>query len=231
MARRALTLLELLLALSLLLALGALVLPVAVQSLGERAFESNTEIIRDQLLLACAHAGAANRPVEVFYDPDPPRIEARYFQVDVAQDRSPKYRRAPRGAVQARWDTVDAGPARELEPELASDTADPIVESWAENPLPAGFSLTGQPPGPAGAPAATAAPRDTQPRPMRLAIFMPDGSALLCRPVWIGDEHGRQAKLTINPWTGLGSLERLAAGDETGLGAAKEKDLPEGNQP
>lgn len=56
MNRRGVTLLELLLAIALLLALGAIVLPPLFVRLNERAFESSAEIVRNQLLLARAHA-------------------------------------------------------------------------------------------------------------------------------------------------------------------------------
>ncbi len=213
MARRALTLLELLLALSLLLAIWALVLPVALESLRERAFEANAENVRNQLLLARAHAGASGRPVEIAYEPSPPRIEARYFQVDVADDAASDLDREP-------------GPA--------PVPIDPIVEGWADTVLPEGFTISAAQSGPApkvGLTAADAA-EDAPSGPLRLAVFMPDGSALMSRPVWLGDVHGRQAKLTINPWTGLSSQERSAAGEvaETAPAAAEEPP-PEDDRP
>ena len=211
MARRALTLLELLLALSLLLALGAIALPVAMDSLRERTFEASSDILRNQLLLARAHAGASGRPVEVLYEAGPPRVVARYFRAEMPQEMPQEQRderkRAPRRAEE-----------RNLVPFSAAENGtrfpqDAIVEGWAENPLPLGLWIAGEPPGNAGAPQAAAA-AEPEPRPLRLALFMPEGSALLCRRVWIGDEHGRQAKLVINPWTGLASIERLPAGGE-----------------
>ena len=48
-------------------------------------------------------------------------------------------------------------------------------------------------------------------RPIRLALFMPDGSAVLAEPVWIRDEHGRRGRLAVNHWTGLPSFERREA--------------------
>jgi type II secretory pathway pseudopilin PulG len=236
MARRALTLLELLLALSLLLAIWALVLPVALESLRERAFEANAETIHNQLLLARAHAGATGRPVEISYEPSPSRIEARYFQVDVAGDRSVDAGTAPSRAASPRRDVESAG-ALDRKPEPAPTTGpiDPIVESWADTLLPEGFTISAAPadqaPTGGSAAAAATAPSGT----LRLAIFMPDGSALLSRPVWVGDAHGRQAKLTINPWTGLSSQERSAASEVAGAGtvtdAAAAEPPPEDDTP
>ncbi len=49
---------------------------------------------------------------------------------------------------------------------------------------------------------------------LRLAVYMPDGSAPIVQPVWISDEHGRRGKIEINSWTGLPSFERVV-GDDT----------------
>ena len=44
---------------------------------------------------------------------------------------------------------------------------------------------------------------------LRLAVYMPDGSALLVQSVWIRDDHGRRGKIEVNPWTGLPSFDRV----------------------
>ncbi len=85
MNRRGLTLIELLLAIGLVLIVGALVLPTVFTGLRERSFESAAEVVRNQLLLARAHAQVTRRPVEVLYANLPPRrpgVRARYFLVD-----------------------------------------------------------------------------------------------------------------------------------------------------
>jgi len=176
MKRRALTLIELLLAIGLLLVVGGIVLPAVFTGLRERAFESTAEVIRNQLLLARAHSQATRRPVEVLYDDRPPRaarVAARYFPVDQQQQ-------------------VDLV----------------IVEGWADRGLPGGVRLT-DPQGDQS--------EDDEPRALRLAVYMPDGSALLARPVWILDDHGRRGRLQVNPWTGLPSFERIFGGDESTL--------------
>ena len=92
MNRRSLTLLELLLAIGLLLAMAALVFPTVLKGFGERAFESSAEVARNQLLLARAHAQAAGQPVEVTYYSPPSRVEARLFQAGlrgIEQGQSP----------------------------------------------------------------------------------------------------------------------------------------------
>ena len=83
MNRRGVTLLELLLAIALLLAVGGLVLPALFDRLTERAFESSAEIVRSQLLLARAHAQATGEPIEVLFATDPPRVAARRFDASL----------------------------------------------------------------------------------------------------------------------------------------------------
>ncbi len=197
MKRRALTLIELLLAIGLLLVLGGIVLPAVLTGLRERAFESTAEIIRNQLLLARAHSQATRRPVEVLYVDRPPRsarVGARYFPVQNAETR-------------------------------ADDQQQPvdlvIVEGWADRGLPDGLRLT-DPQGDQS--------EDDEPRVLRLAVYMPDGSALLARPVWILDDHGRRGRLQVNPWTGLPSFERIFGGDESALDEPPD-DEPQDDEP
>ena len=79
-----------------------------------------------------------------------------------------------------------------------------IVEGWADRALAAGIMIADR-----------SAIDDDEPRLLRLAVYMPDGSALLSRTVWISDDHGRRGTLSVNPWTGLPSFERIF-GSETG---------------
>ena len=79
MNRRGFTLLELLIVIGLVLGLGALVWPAMTKFQQERIFDSTVEIVRDQLMLARAHAQATGKPVEVIYLSQPPRVEARMF--------------------------------------------------------------------------------------------------------------------------------------------------------
>ena len=54
---------------------------------------------------------------------------------------------------------------------------------------------------------------------IRLAVFMPDGSALMGRVMWLSDEHGRVGRIFVNAFTGLPGFERqedMADVGETG---------------
>lgn len=213
MNRRSLTLLELLLAIGLLLAMAALVFPTVVKGFGERAFESSAEIARNQLLLARAHAQAAGQPVEVTYYSPPSRVEARLFRAGLRDIEQGQYRQAVGSADDGLNDELLFGD-EESDPEAL------IPEGWASRHLADGVWITDRPPGRAsgfdeGEIAAVEGDRQPPdglsepPRRIRLAVFLPDGSALLGEPAWIGDADGRLGKLQVNPWTGLPSFQRL----------------------
>ncbi len=220
MNRRGVTLLELLVVIGLLLALGSLVFPSVLAQFHERAFESSVEVVRNQLLLARAHAQATGEPVEVFYRAVPPSVEARRFPI-VGRDLAPAQpaRRTP---------AVADGEALDLAPPDEDESAEAelmIGEGWAFRELARRVWIADQPPSSLeadlpgalvatdvegwnwdGAPAGRRGERGAEPAWIRLAVFLPDGSALLGDPVWIGDEDGRIRKLLVNPWTGLPSL-------------------------
>jgi type II secretory pathway pseudopilin PulG len=216
MNRRGVTLLELLLAIALLLAVGGLVLPAMFDRLTERAFESSAEIVRSQLLLARAHAQTTGEPIEVLFEGDPPRVAARRFDAALA-------------ALDPRAGAADAPGPRGSDDEplevLSMDDGEApdalrIREPWADRLLADGVWIAdrggisdGEPAGlevEAGPDAAGGVfDQDDAPRTIRLALFMPDGSAVLAEPVWVRDDHGRRGKLTVNQWTGLPSFERV----------------------
>ena len=60
---------------------------------------------------------------------------------------------------------------------------------------------------------------------LRLAVYMPDGSAPLVQTVWIRDDHGRSGRIEVNPWTGLPSFERVTSA------RADDGDLPRAEDP
>jgi len=233
MNRRGVTLLELLLAIALLLALGGLVLPALFDRLTERAFESSAEIVRSQLLLARAHAQVTGEPIEVLFEIDPPRVAARRFDVGLS-DLEPAG-----GAPGAENLTDEPFEVTSLDDEDAPETLR-IPEPWAERVLADGVwiadrsGLAEEESGGFGTAGVRAAgddqieiKGDQTLRTIRLALFMPDGSAVLAEPVWIRDEHGRRGRLTVNHWTGLPSFERVM---EVVQGAEEEEERPEPDQ-
>ncbi len=204
MNRRGLTLIELLLAIGLVLIVGALVLPTVFTGLRERSFESAAEVVRNQLLLARAHAQVTRRPVEVVYANLPPRrpgVRARYFLVDAPGPAT--YR--PTGGAASGEAEADPFP---IDDQWQTTPDQVIVEGWADRDLPDDLRLTDR--------------AESDRVVLRLAVYMPDGSAPLMQPVWIRDDHGRLGKIEVNPWTGLPSFERLLSSDAPDVASTDE---------
>lgn len=57
---------------------------------------------------------------------------------------------------------------------------------------------------------------------VRLAVFMPDGSAMVGENLWLNDERGRCGRISINPWSGLPMFQRLADLTNEALGVAEK---------
>ncbi len=206
---------ELLIAIGLVVALGALVLPAMTGVQGQRAFDSTVQIIRDQLLLARAHAQLTASPVEVIYYSRSPRVEARLFD--------PALQASASQFVDA--DGSDDRPQAEPVMLDEQDEVELVIgEAWAYRHLAEDVRITKTPPQQAADDFDDAFGSfddfddqlqlfdpDEEPHAIRLAIFLPDGSALLGEPVWVIDNDGRVGRLEVNPWTGLPSFDATGA--------------------
>lgn len=189
--RRALTLIEILIAIVVLLGIAALAVPNVRRTFDERSFESATERVVTHLLAARAHAQATREPVEVVTRSSNDGLIVRRF--------------------------------------VPGDEAEPIREGWATRSLPRGYRVgdetaldDDQPfarPAPAGADANEASDEDAA-----FVVFLPDGSTLLERPLWLGDGTGRRSRITVDAWTGLPIAERRDAGDESAEDGEDEED-------
>jgi prepilin-type N-terminal cleavage/methylation domain-containing protein len=213
MNRRGLTLIELLLAIGIVLIVGALVLPSIFTGMRERSFQSAGDVVRNQLLLARAHAQLTRRPVEVVYANVPPRgpgIRARYFLVDAPGTAIER----PTGRTASGAADADPFP---MDDQLQTNPDQVIVEGWSDRDLPDGLGLTNR----AEADDADSDWTDTDPVILRLAVYMPDGSALLVQTVWLRDDDGRRGRIEVNPWTGLSSFDRVV-GDQSDVSSAEE---------
>jgi len=217
MARRAFSLLELLIALTLVVAMIAVSAPVIAPLLDERLFESTADDLLLRLRLARAHAQAEGRAVEVIYAPDARRVEARHFDPEATDDA---------GAFAA-IDSSDGHAART--PGDGDADSRSIPDGWARLVLDTRCTLAVRPPDAAreqldeaGLLEAIEATMDEQAAatesaagdrpaatPLRLAIFLPDGAALLAIDTWLSDAGGRVGRLGVNPFTGLPRFERL----------------------
>lgn len=198
-------------AIGLVVALGALVFPTMMGRQRQRSFDSTIQIIRDQLLLARAHAQATGVPVEVMYHSEAPRVEARMFRPDRAASR---------------FGDADGSAAMLDFPEEPDEDL-LIPEGWAYRRLAEGVHVTRTPPqelqdgddDPFGLfddlgadfdDASASLVLDQPPRTIRLAVFLPDGSALLGEGVWVVDNDGRARRIEVNPWTGLPIFDATA---------------------
>jgi len=199
MDRRGFTLIELLVAVALLLAISAVAVPVLVTSLDDGGYDATVELTKAALLRARAHAQATGRPVEVVYRADPPRVETRAF------------------------DPATGG----LEDE---ELGEMVAEDWAYRLLASGARLTRVAP-PEQADALASPLFDSEPPeeeddalPLRLAVYLPDGSAMLAEPCWIVADSGEAGRLVVNPWSGLPRVGVEAAGD---VAVAEEDEEPD----
>jgi hypothetical protein len=182
---RGFTLLEIILALTFVVAAGALALPIMRSALGERRFESAAEVALMQLLIARTEAQARAVPIEVVYRAEPPRIEARSFAGG-----------------------PDAGASAD-EPALGAL----LDAGWAFRPLPRNVRIERELPaiGDAADDAAPGAPPDLERvGRLRLAVYLPDGSALVADPAYVVDDDGRTGRLSVDAWTGLPRFARIA---------------------
>ncbi len=234
MTRRGLTLLELLIALALVVALGAIAFPVLMRTLDERAFEAAGDVTTNHLLLARAYAQERGEPVEVMYRPDPPRVEARLFRPervtiegDELRDMGAEVEDSPEVPIRYEYEMED------------EDGEAAIPEGWAITVLPKQMRMTSQLPidtmiltdglGEYSPEMEFAEPEfsyeeEQEDLPLRLAVFLPDGSALLGDPAWLSDASGRVGKIVVNPFTGLPYFELVEATDDVMEELAEEEE-------
>ena len=208
MRTRGTTLLELLIALSLVVAMAALSLPAVMRTLQERNFDAVADAFVHQLRLARAHAQLEGRPVEVGHDRRQGLLEARFFEP--AEDEGPEFDADGddrREAFDGRFDSREDALA--------------IAEGWARRTLGQGVTLSRTPPEPArqrleefetfeeDSTPANPLDDDSGSTRDRLVVFMADGTALFSEPLWLSDEAGRVGRVSVNAFTGLPRFERL----------------------
>lgn len=95
------------------------------------------------------------------------------------------------------------------------EPADPLPFGWAERPLARGYTVTDQRPEQRNGPGTIGGVDDvpTESSRVRLAVFLPDGSAIASGPRWLDDGDGRVARMNINPFTGGVTFTRLTPED------------------
>lgn len=201
------TLLELLIVLAVLLALMAIAMPFTLRSLEARELESTEESIASELIKARVKAQESGRAVEVVVEETPPRVIVRYFRQD-------EFRR------QDEFGFAGAGEGDRFEsPEGSSANSSYGVEQsregWSEeSALHSSVSLTDAGKGdaaderePTGA-ASAAKERN----PVRLAVYMPDGTTLFAATLLLMHQNGLKSRISVDPWTGQPAIKRGASG-------------------
>ncbi len=180
--RRGFSLLELMIALAVLLAMGGLVMPALLNSLRARSFEHAADLVAHQLLLARAHAQRTGKPVEVLWVRERSWIEARYFSLNAnKEDRGENFQ--------------DEGSDSEFDEE--------IREPWGIQGISSEILFSRQPPDDTGETGDMREEEDIEEEyEIRLAVLWPDGSAWPAESLWLKDEGERAVPVIINPWTG-----------------------------
>lgn len=218
MVRRALSLIELLIAIAVLGVMLAVVLPATIGQLSRQAFSAAQDQLQGQALLIRAHAMSTGQSLEWRYHTGRRVTEARPVGADdlASALRSEAARSGSRRSERPEFDEAALASAREAAP------VDPLG-SWAHQVLPRGVRITDQPPHdllddpPFGADIPDPAleedellfDEDGGERTIRLAVFLPDGSVLLTRSVWLRDDEDLAAKMVINAWTSRLEFTRI----------------------
>jgi len=219
--RRAFTLIELLIVVGVLVALSALALPYVTGMAERQAFDAAVERVVSQAASARAYAQREGVVVELVAVEDGARIEARTVDLLAAAPetgggagaggvrgvdgrdaamRGTKAAQTLRREMERRVEAVAARVGAEA-PGAAGDGR--IREPWAVNELAPDAVAGTEPPAELDArPEFTPAEGD-----VRLALFLPDGSAAAVRDVWVSAGR-RTERIAIDPL--LGEIRREA---------------------
>lgn len=213
--RAAFTLLELLVVLGLILAIGAISLPTVLDGVERRRFDSAIDDAIGTLRLARAHARLESITIEVVAIEDSDSetrllaraIDLARFAADDAEgSESTRAIGEPWAervlAVRLVADDEDSPPESDGErpAEIHSTRSSTETRSSPADPLAIEGALEGEIEG--------AGRGRSRPRATRIAIFASDGSAPVVAALRLRDDHGRRATVRVNPWTGLAALDR-----------------------
>ncbi len=92
------------------------------------------------------------------------------------------------------------------------DEPQPLAHHWAERMLAFGYTIADHPPQQGEAFGVVDEVQRDSSR-VRLAVFLPDGSAMHAGRRWLSDGNGRVARIDVNPYTGEVTFTRLAPED------------------
>lgn len=200
---RGLTLIEILIAVGIVVALSAIVLPIASWSFRLRPLEGARDGIESVVLQARAHARLEGRAIEVRLLDG--RLESRWFDVasepvnddpigsgaDIVDDEADRFDEFDDSMIPMTW-------ARRALPEEIEFL--PLEEHMDRLESRDAFGFESIDDGIEGSDAFDAS--FLEPTPLRLAVLLPDGGALVLEPVVLLDSEGAGLLLEIDPWTG-----------------------------
>jgi prepilin-type N-terminal cleavage/methylation domain-containing protein len=199
---RGVTLLELLIVIAVLAALMAIALPFTMRSLEARELESTEEGIASELIKARVKAQESGRPVEVVVLDAPPRVVVRYFSEsrDESDSSTVVSARADIDGV-AESDVVATAPRHE------NSTGRRVRDSWwEESVLHPSVSVSGA----AEREAPTTSDIPMGGSPLRLAVYLPDGTTLFAATLLLMHQNGLSSRVSVDPWTGQPEIKRGA---------------------
>lgn len=211
---RGVTLLELLVVIALLLALLAIALPFTLRSLEARELESTEENIATELIKARVKAQESGRPVEVVVEEAPPRVIVRYFREDdigPAPPDEPSTGTSSESSAGSRSDGAGLGPPW-------------FEEAWLHPSVSVGrVPVANGDEADSGKAPAAEAPRGGNP--VRLAVYLPDGTTLFAATLLLMHHNGLSSRVSVDPWTGQPAIRRGPAPGQPALQAPEDDEI------
>ena len=209
------SLIEVLLALGLLLIVASIGVISSTTLLNQQSFDSSLDTIREQLKLAQLHAKRTSKMVEVVYEPDTNSIVANVLEL--TDEKSPIEREL--GLQQKRWAHNQLNTGLSLSKSLVeSSDVMGFTEISDVQDMAANLLVDGKWP---------------------LLVFLPSGGCAHFDPIYLRDNQGRFAKLSIEPLTGHVTWARLdqtvsddievddSSESELGIASADEMQFPD----
>ncbi|MCA9284754.1 MAG: hypothetical protein KDA22_06050 [Phycisphaerales bacterium] len=216
--RRGVTLFEVLVAMAVLIALGALALPNLADMLDRRKLDNQVDEVVGQMMLARAKAQSDGSMVELVFLPRAGRMVVRGIGRPSDAPRSSSGTTTNSQAIAEPWADKPVDPSITVAVGSFSATAAEEADDFdSSGPLGDRTATSDPSRGGAGTPIAFGdrpADRFVQDdgedddAPTRVAVFAGDGSAVFAGCCRLTDERGRVVLIAVNPWTGLPAIDR-----------------------
>lgn len=210
MERRALTILELLIAIVLVASLTALVVPAVLGRVGDFSLDAAARQVEAAFIAARAQAQREGLPVAVMARPEAGGGVGVFIEAMEAPEEPSEDGFAPAEPLVAAWTVL---PSRV---ELTDSAGEGDLGEFS----PAQDGEAGELQGDDGT------DRDETAPPLLVAVVLPDGTASLEGERYLEGPGGERLRLRVNRWTGAARFERVVR--EEGL-LSEEDESPEGD--